>query len=92
MVDYRLSKLEAIQKPTQMVFVCDLPAIIKGGPISRRTARVAPKAYTSLLAGPSNGFRHVAAARCHRHRDLGSDRDCARVCGARLALDDPHTD
>jgi hypothetical protein len=56
MVDYRLSKLEAIQKPTQMVFVCDLPAIIKGGPISRRTVRVAPKLTPPCSQAPRKGF------------------------------------
>ena len=51
MVDYRLSKLEAIQKPTQMVFVCDLPAIIKGGPISRRMC-VLPQSLHLLARRP----------------------------------------
>jgi hypothetical protein len=53
MVDYRLSKLEAIQLRTQKVFVCDLPALIEGGFISRR---VAPKLAPPCSQAPRKGF------------------------------------
>ena len=65
--------MAAIQKRRQKVFVCDLPELIDGGPIAR--------------GGPSKEVCHVAAARYHHHRDLGSCRDCARVRGPQHALD-----
>ena len=56
-----------------------------------RAVRVALTSTPPCSQVPSKGFRHAAAARYHHHRGLGSGRDCTRICGPQLALDDPHT-